>query len=157
MNPPNTPLDDTDRAILRELQADGRLSNARLSEKLALSETPCWRRLKRLEAEGYIESYQANLDRRKLGFGVVAFVQVTLGNHAGETPLRFEQQVSQLPEVLSCHNVSGDCDYLMQVVAADLDAYGAFVRDQLRRLPGVTSIRSNLSLRQLKSSSALPL
>ncbi|MDD3481769.1 Lrp/AsnC family transcriptional regulator [Azovibrio restrictus] len=157
MNPPNTPLDDTDRAILRELQADGRLSNARLSEKLALSETPCWRRLKRLEAEGYIESYQANLDRRKLGFGVVAFVQVTLGNHAGETPLRFEQQVSQLPEVLSCHNVSGDCDYLMQVVAPDLDAYGAFVRDQLRRLPGVTSIRSNLSLRQLKSSSALPL
>lgn len=157
MNPPNTPLDDTDRAILRELQADGRLSNARLSEKLALSETPCWRRLKRLEAEGYIESYQANLDRRKLGFGVVAFVQVTLGNHAGETPLHFEQQVARLPEVLSCHNVSGDCDYLMQVVAADLDAYGAFVRDQLRRLPGVTAIRSNLSLRQLKSSSALPL
>lgn len=157
MNPPNTPLDDTDRAILRELQADGRLSNARLSEKLALSETPCWRRLKRLEAEGYIESYQANLDRRKLGFGVVAFVQVTLGNHAGETPLHFEHQVARLPEVLSCHNVSGDCDYLMQVVAADLDAYGAFVRDQLRRLPGVTAIRSNLSLRQLKSSSALPL
>ncbi|HZX32309.1 MAG TPA: Lrp/AsnC family transcriptional regulator, partial [Rhodocyclaceae bacterium] len=133
MNPPNSTLDDTDRSILRELQADGRLSNAKLSEKLALSETPCWRRLKRLEAEGFIEGYQANLSRKKLGYGVVAFVQVTLGNHAGETPLLFEKLVAAMPEILSCHNVTGDCDYMMQVVSEDLDAYGAFVRDQLRK------------------------
>lgn len=156
MNPPNSTLDDTDRSILRELQADGRLSNAKLSEKLALSETPCWRRLKRLEAEGFIEGYQANLSRKKLGYGVVAFVQVTLGNHAGETPLLFEKLVAAMPEILSCHNVTGDCDYMMQVVSEDLDAYGAFVRDQLRKLPGVASIRSNLSLREVKSSTALP-
>ncbi|MFC2972284.1 Lrp/AsnC family transcriptional regulator [Azotobacter bryophylli] len=157
MNPPNAILDETDRAILRALQADGRLSNARLSEKLALSETPCWRRLKRLEAEGVIEGYQANLSRKKLGYGVVAFVQVTLGNHAGETPLLFERLVAGMPEILSCHNVTGDCDYMMQIVAADLDAYGTFVRDRLRKLPGVASIQSNLSLRDVKSSSALPI
>lgn len=156
MNSLKSALDQTDRAILRELQADGRLSNAKLSEKLALSETPCWRRLKRLEAEGFIEGYQANLSRKKLGYGVVAFVQVTLGNHAGETPLLFEKLVASMPEILSCHNVTGDCDYMMQIVAEDLDTYGTFVRDQLRKLPGVTSIRSNLSLRDVKSSTALP-
>lgn len=156
MNPLLERLDKTDLAILRELQADGRLSNAKLAEKLTLSETPCWRRLKRLEADGFIEGYQANLSRKKLGYGVVAFVQVTLGNHAGEAPLQFEKLVASMPEILSCHNVTGDCDYMLQIVASDLDAYGVFVRDQLRKLPGVTSIRSNLSLQEVKSSTALP-
>lgn len=87
----------------------------------------------------------------------MAFVQVTLGNHAGETPLLFERLVAGMPEILSCHNVTGDCDYMMQIVAADLDAYGTFVRDRLRKLPGVASIQSNLSLRDVKSSSALPI
>ena len=150
-------LDSTDIAILRALQQDGRLTNARLAEQVALSETPCWRRLKRLEADGYIDAYRADLNRRKLGFGVVAFVQITLGDHAGDAPLQFEQRVAAMPEVLSCHNVTGESDYLLQVVAADLDTYGVFVRDILRRLPGVSAIRSNLSLREIKSSHALPL
>lgn len=157
MNPPINTLDEADLGILRALQADGRLSNARLSEKLALSETPCWRRLKRLETEGFIDGYQARLNRTRLGYGVVAFLQIRLGNHAGETPLQFERLVAEMPEVLACHNVTGDCDYLMHVVATDLDAYGSFVRDRLRRLPGVTSIQSNLSLREIKASSALPI
>jgi DNA-binding Lrp family transcriptional regulator len=150
-------LDSTDIAILRALQQDGRLTNARLAEQVALSETPCWRRLKRLEADGYIDAYRADLNRRKLGFGVVAFVQITLGDHAGDAPLQFEQRVAAMPEVLSCHNVTGESDYLLQVVAADLDTYGVFVRNTLRRLPGVSAIRSNLSLREIKSSHALPL
>ena len=149
-------LDQIDLAILRELQVDGRLSNAKLSEKLSLSETPCWRRLRRLEADGFIEGYQANLSRKKLGYGVVAFVQVTLGSHAGEAPLQFEKLVASMPEILSCHNVTGDCDYMLQIVASDLETYGEFVRDQLRKLPGVTSIQSSLSLREVKSSAALP-
>jgi len=157
MNLPLSDLDQTDLAILRALQGNGRLSNAKLSEKLSLSETPCWRRLKRLEAEGFIEGYQANLSRKKLGYGVVAFVQVTLGNHAGEAPMQFEKLVAGMPEILSCHNVTGDCDYMLQIVANDLDAYGMFIRDQLRKLPGVASIRSNLSLREVKSSTILPL
>lgn len=157
MNPPKDELDQVDIRLLRALQADGRLSNAKLAEQLGISETPCWRRLKRLETEGFIQSYQANLNRKKLGYGVVAFVQVTLGNHAGEEPLQFEQLVTTLPEILSCHNVTGDCDYLLQIVASDLDAYGIFVRDKLRKLPGVTSIRSNLSLREVKTSAILPI
>ncbi|MCB1785201.1 MAG: Lrp/AsnC family transcriptional regulator [Chromatiaceae bacterium] len=156
MNVSSHDLDDTDRAILRALQTDGRLSNAKLSERLALSETPCWRRLKRLEADGFIQGYQANLSRTKLGYGVVAFVQVTLGHHAGEVPLRFEELVADMPEILSCHNVTGDCDYMMQIVAEDLDAYGTFIRDRLRNLPGVASVQSNLSLQDVKSSTALP-
>lgn len=84
-------------------------------------------------------------------------MQITLGDHAGDAPLQFEQRVAAMPEVLSCHNVTGESDYLLQVVAADLDTYGVFVRDTLRRLPGVSAIRSNLSLREIKSSHALPL
>lgn len=156
MKNPNRGLDETDRAILGALQGDGRLSNAKLSERLALSETPCWRRLKRLEAEGFIQGYQANLSRTRLGYGVVAFVQVTLGTHAGEIPVRFEELVANMPEILSCHNVTGDCDYMMQIVAEDLDAYGTFIRDRLRNLPGVASVQSNLSLQEVKSSTALP-
>lgn len=150
-------FDKTDLAILRAIQADGRLSNAKLSEKLALSETPCWRRLKRLESEGVIESYQAVLNRTKLGFGVVGFAQVTIEDHASDDPLIFEQQVANIPEILSCHNVTGNYDYLIQIVASDLDAYGAFIRDRLRKLPGVAAIHSNLSLREIKSTAALPL
>ena len=86
-------LDRTDLGILRAVQADGRLSNAKLSEKLNLSETPCWRRLKRLESEGVIEGYQAILNRKKLGFGVVGFAQVTIGDHASDDPLIFEREV----------------------------------------------------------------
>lgn len=149
-------LDKTDLAILREVQVDGRLSNSKLSEKLNLSETPCWRRLKRLESEGFIEGYKAVLSRKKLGFGVIGFVQVTIGDHASDDPLIFEREVASIPEILSCHNVTGDYDYVLQIVAEDLDAYGAFIRNRLRKLPGVASIHSNLSLREVKSTLSLP-
>lgn len=149
-------LDETDRRILALLQKDGRLSNAKLAEQLNLSETPCWRRLKRLENEGYIEGYQARLNRHKLGMGVVGFAQVTFGDHSGQAPMEFEQQMAQMPEILSCHNVSGDCDYILQIVAEDLESYGDFVRDRLRVLPGITAIRSSLSLREVKTGQQLP-
>lgn len=152
----NVAPDKTDAAILRLIQTDGRLSNARIAEQVNLSETPCWRRLKRLESEGYIQGYQAMLDRRKLGFDVLAFVLVSLGNHRGEEPVAFEQQVSQNPQILSCHNITGESDYLLQVIAPDLDSYGQFVGTVLRQLPGVTAIRSLLSLREVKLSTRLP-
>nr|WP_269203811.1 Lrp/AsnC family transcriptional regulator [Chromobacterium paludis] len=139
------------------LQQDGRLSNAKLAEQVSLSETPCWRRLKRLEGEGYIEGYRAVLNRKKLGYGVLAFVQVGFGSHTGDAPLRFEEMLQAIPQVLSCHNLTGECDYLLQVVAEDLEAFGVFVRDVLRELPGVSSIRSSLSLREVKTPSRLPL
>lgn len=150
-------LDETDIALLSLLQQDGRMSNARLAEALALSETPCWRRLKRLEERGVVEGYQANLNRRRLGFGVLALVQVCFANHADEGPAQFEALVQDIPEILSCHNVTGEADYFLQVVAKDLEGYGRFVSEVLRKLPGVTSIRSSLSLREVKASSRLPL
>lgn len=156
MNHPTAELDKIDLAILREIQVDGRLSNAKIAEKLSISETPCWRRLKRLESEGVVEGYQAVLNRKKLGYGVTGFAQITIGDHASDDPLIFEQEISNIPEILSCHNVTGDYDYLVQIVAKDLDAYGAFIRDRLRKLPGVASIHSNLSLRDVKSTVALP-
>ncbi|MFC3532364.1 Lrp/AsnC family transcriptional regulator [Vogesella facilis] len=157
MNKPRNELDATDRTILRLLQQDGTLSNPKLAEQLSLSVTPCWRRLKRLEDDGYITGYQANLDRRKLGLDVLAFVQVSFGAHGGELPNQFEAAMLAQPQVLSCHKITGDADYLLQVVAQSLDDYSQFVEQVLRRLPGVSAIHSSLALREIKAGSRLPL
>ncbi|MDE2428815.1 MAG: Lrp/AsnC family transcriptional regulator [Burkholderiales bacterium] len=150
-------IDKVDAEILDRLQRDGRLSNAKLAEQLALSETPCWRRLKRLEELGIIEGYQAILNRRKLGLGVMAFVQIVCNQHSEEVTAEFEKIIQTCPNVLTCHNTSGEADFLLQVVARDLDDYSRFVDKVLRKLPGVSSIRSNISLRELKATNRLPL
>lgn len=150
-------IDRVDIGILERLQQDGRLTNTKLALALSLSETPCWRRLKRLEDEGFIEGYQANLNRRKLGLGVMAFVQITCTEHDEDTTRAFEAIIQSSTNVLSCHNTTGEADFILQVVARDLDDYSRFVEQVLRKLPGVSGIHSNLSLRELKSSSRLPL
>ncbi|WP_028533943.1 Lrp/AsnC family transcriptional regulator [Paludibacterium yongneupense] len=150
-------LDATDLTILRLLQQDGALSNPKLAEQLSLSVTPCWRRLKRLEGEGYIKGYQANLDRRKLGYDVLAFVRLGFAVHTDDAPNRFEQIIQAYPEVLSCHKITGDADYLLQVVTVSLDSYSDFVEQVLRKIPGIHSIHSSLALREIKASSRLPL
>ncbi|RQH01155.1 Lrp/AsnC family transcriptional regulator [Paraburkholderia dinghuensis] len=150
-------LDKLDRAILGALQTDGRISNARLAETVGLSETPCARRLKRLEQDGVIERYRAVLSRRALGYGVVAFVYVRFAVHDRALANRFEREVCAIERIVSCHNVSGSADYILQIVARDLDDYGTFMRDQLRSLPGVTSVESSLSLREVKADGSLPL
>lgn len=149
-------LDRVDAKIVQRMQKDGKLSNTKLASELALSETACWRRLKRLEEEGVITDYQANLDRRKLGFGVMAFVQLTCNQHDAETTERFERTIEQCDNVMACHNTTGEADFLLQVVAIDLDDYSRFVDQVLRKLPGVSAISSNISLRELKSSTRLP-
>ncbi len=156
-NPPENELDTTDYALLALVQKDGRISNVKVAEALSLSETPCWRRLKRLEDKGYIDSYQANLNRHQLGFGVLALVQICFANHTDDAPSQFEKSVRSIPEILSCHNVTGEADYFLQIVAKDLVAYERFLRKVLRKLPGVTSIQSSLSLREVKHSTRLPL
>ncbi|AFQ48081.1 MULTISPECIES: Lrp/AsnC family transcriptional regulator [Burkholderia] len=150
-------LDRIDRGMLDMLQQDGRVSNARLAEAFSLSETSCWRRLRRLEEAGLIAGYHARLDRRKLGFGVMAFVQIVCTQHSEEVTAEFERLIQASPNVLACDNTTGEADFLLQVVAADLDDYSHFVERVLRKLPGVLSIRSNLSLRQLKSTQRLPI
>lgn len=124
-------LDKTDRAILAALQRDGRMPIARLADTVGLSETPCARRLKRLESDGYIERYRAQLSRKALGFGVVAFVLVRFAVHDRDVANRFEREILAIERILSCHNVSGTADYLLQVVARDLDDYGTFLRESL--------------------------
>ena len=154
--PPLPDLDAVNIQILSLLQTDGRMTNAKLSEKLGMSETPCWRRLKRLEESGIIEGYQANLNRRKLGLGVMAFVQLCCSEHDQAATAEFQRIVENTPNILACHNTTGADDFLLIVVARDLDDYSTFVDSTLRRLPGVTSIRSNLSLKEMKASSKLP-
>ena len=147
--------DKIDMRIMAILQEEGRLSNAKLAEKLSLSETPCWRRLKQLEQEGYIEGYQANINRRKLGLGVLAFVQISFAQQDAVNA-EFEQTIQECPNILTCHNTTGAADFLLQVVARDLDDYSHFLEEVLRKIPGVASIHSNLSLREIKSSHHLP-
>ncbi|MEQ4618440.1 MAG: Lrp/AsnC family transcriptional regulator [Corticimicrobacter sp.] len=145
-------MDDSDRHLLRLLQADATLSNAALGEHLSMSVTPCWRRRKRLEDAGVITGYRATLDRRKLGYDVMAFAQVRFGEHAGNEPDRFEQVILQRPEVLSCHKITGEADYLLTVLAADLESYGQFIENVLRKQPGVAVIQSSLVLREVKAT-----
>lgn len=149
-------LDDTDRELLRLLQEDGTLSSAALGERLSMTVTPCWRRRKRLEELGIIKDYQANLDRKKLGYDVMAFAQVRFGNHSANAPDEFEEVILKLPQVLSCHKVTGEADYVLTVLANDLESYGRFVEEVLRRQPGIASIQSSLALREVKAVSRIP-
>lgn len=150
-------MDTVDRSMLRLLQDDGSLSNAALGEKLSLSVTPCWRRRKHLEDEGVITGYHANVDRRAVGLDLLAFVQIRINIHSDQTADDFEAVIGSRPEVLSCHKVTGDADYILQVVATDLDAYGEFVERVLRRQSGVAWIQSSLTLREVKISSRIPI
>ena len=149
-------LDSVDADILECLQGNARLTNAKLAKRISLSETPCWRRVKLLEKAGVIEGYQAVLSRRKLGLGVLAFVQLGCSQHSREVTAEFQRIIEESPNVLSCHNTSGEADFLLVVVAKDLDDYSRFAESVLRVLPGVVKITSNLSLRELKSSGRLP-
>lgn len=150
-------LDVTDLKILRILQEDGRLSNTELAEQVSLSPSPCWKRLKRLEASGIIQSYQAILNRRALNLGVVAFVSILLDDHTERTCREFEAGVQAMPEIIACHNISGQYDYLLHILAGDLESYSAFALHRLRTLPGVKEMQTNFSLKEVKSSSKLPI
>ncbi len=151
-----TGFDKTDLRMMALLQQDGRLSNAKLAAELSISETPCWRRLKRLEEDGVIEGYQALLSRRKLDLGVLAFVHLSVTQHGEAVTGEIERAILAADNVLTCHNVSGDADFMLTVVAKDLDDYSRFVETTLRKLPGVSAIRSTFSLREIKASNRLP-
>ncbi len=150
-------LDEKDMGILSLLQEDGRMANAKLAERLGISEASCWRRLQRLREKGIIEGVRAILNRRALGFGVLSFVQLSCNQHSEEATRELERIVRENPNILSCHNTTGDDDFLLQVVARDLDDYSRFVETALRKIPGAINIRSNISLREVKASSRLPI
>ncbi len=149
-------LDKYDYAILSALQGDATLSIAQLAEKIGLSSTPCWKRVKRLEEEGHIESRVTLVNRRKVGLPVTVFVSVRTGDHDEKWLKNFAAAVINLPEVLEFHRMSGDVDYLLKVVTTDIDGYDRFYKKLIKaaRLSGVSSA---FSMEQIKYSTALPL
>jgi len=149
-------LDKFDQAILVALQEDGALSIAALSERIGLSTTPCWKRVKRLEDEGFIEKRVAIVNRKKVGLGVTVFVSVRTGQHDEKWLKKFAAAVATLPEVLEFHRMSGDVDYLLKVVTTDIDGYDAFYK-KLIRAAQLTGVSSAFSMEQIKSTTALPL
>jgi Lrp/AsnC family leucine-responsive transcriptional regulator len=154
---PKYGLDAIDRRIVAALQSDGRLSNVELADKVGLSPSPCPRRVRRLEQEGYIEGYRAALRREQVGLGFTVFLGVKIDGHANDRALAFERSIAEMPEVIACHLVSGEADYLLEVVTTDLAAYQRFLVGKLLNLPIVREVRSNISIQAIKAAAPLPL
>jgi DNA-binding Lrp family transcriptional regulator len=150
-------LDALDIRLLDTLQDDGRLTNVDLAERIGLSASPCWRRLRRLEEAGVIKGYQAILDRKTLGFGVTAFISVVIESHNESDAKAFEKAVMDLPEIVGCHSVSGQADFMLQVVSDDLDSYADFAMNVVRRLPGIKEMHTSFALKEIKATPKLPI
>ncbi len=143
-------LDPADKRILRELQSHGRLSNVELAERVGLSDSPCLRRVRRLEDETVIKGYSAVLDHRKIGLDIVAYIQVNLDQRSEANTAAFREAVADEPLIIECHALTGDFDFLLKVAAADLDAFADLSMKKILRYPGVNSISSSLILDVVK-------
>ena len=150
------PFDSIDQAILLALQRDARQTMAELAEQVSLSQSPCWRRVRHLEQSGVIQGYHASLSRKHLGYGVTGFIHLQMQNHTPEVTAAFEREVVALPQVVSCHNLSGNYDFLIEAVEVDLESFSALVRNKIRSLPGVKEIATSFSLKEVKAAGILP-
>jgi DNA-binding Lrp family transcriptional regulator len=150
-------LDRIDRRILRDLQADGRMTNVDLAKRAGISAPPCLRRVRALEESGFIRGYHGDINPEALGFGVTVFAQVGLTSQA-ETDLKaFEDLVRTWPEVRECHMLAGETDFLLKVVATDWDAYQKFLTTQLTAAPTVSQVKSALAIRTSKFEPGVPI
>lgn len=149
-------LDRTDLQLLDALQRDATLSMAQLGERVGLSATPCWKRIKRLQDDGYITARLAILDRKKVGLPVTVFVSVRTTQHDEKWLARFAAIVTAMPEVLEFHRMSGDVDYMLKVVTSSIDGYDRFYKKLIRQV-GLSGVSSAFSMEQIKSTSVLPL
>jgi Lrp/AsnC family transcriptional regulator len=150
-------LDEAERRILRELQRDGSQTVAQLAAKVGLSASPCWRRVDRLEREGVIRGRVALVDRRKVGLNAHIFAQVRLNAHGRANLDEFATAIQAFPEVLDAYVLMGKTDFMLRIVARDIDAYERFFFDKLSRLPGIQEITSTVALSEIKSTSELPI
>jgi Lrp/AsnC family transcriptional regulator, leucine-responsive regulatory protein len=150
-------LDRYDIQILSQLQADARLTNAELAQRVGLSAAPCWRRVRALEEAGFIKGYHAEIDRHRIGLGVLAFVRLDADRNTGERTREMEDAIRQIPEIVSCHYISGTGTFELQVVARDLDAFSQLARTVLINLPNVKDMHTSFSLGEVKASSSWPL
>ncbi len=149
-------LDAKDRSILSELQHDSRLTMQELGERTGMSSSACWRRVKSLEEAGIIDRYAVIVNTRKAGFTFSSVVHVSLARHEQKNVERFIKEVQRHPEVLQCFATSGEADFHLHVVAEDIDAYNVFLDNFIFRLPGVSQVRSNIVLKEIKADTALP-
>ena len=152
----NVTLDSTEQRILTLLQADGRMSNVDLAEQIDLSESPTFRRVKQLENSGVIQRYAAVVDQRLLGFDVTAFVQVSMEKQPDSATEAFHQRVNEEPHITECHAMSGGHDYLMKVVARNIDHFSEICMQRILKFPGVRHVESSFSLQVIKHSHTLP-
>lgn len=154
---PSSELDATDLRIIGALQNDGRLTNQALANDVGLSTSPCWRRVRQLEESGVVQAYRAAIDRRKIGFGVLAFIRVKIDSHSEIEAEEFSRSVLGLREVIACYSIAGDADFLLQVVATDLDAYADFAMSVVRRLPRIKEMETTFVLKEIKPFQGFPI
>ncbi|MGO4571406.1 Lrp/AsnC family transcriptional regulator [Microvirga sp. 2TAF3] len=150
-------LDAIDLKILTALQEDGRLTNNELADRIGLSPSPCLRRVRRLERDGFIRTYRAVLDRESVGLGLTVFVEIKVEKHSRDNARALQEALSAMPEVVSCHMVSGTADFIAEIVVPNLKAYERLLTEKLLTLPMIGDIRSNFVLTRAKSDAALPL
>ena len=149
-------MDSKDRQILSVLQAEGRLTNQELSERVNLSPSPCLRRVRMMEEAGIIKGFTALVDQKAWGLPVTVFIRIKLERHGDEAIQVFERAIAAMPEVMDCWLMTGHADYQLRVIAADLDAYERFVRGKLQKVPGIAGIDSSFAYGQVKHSQVYP-
>ena len=154
---PYIDLDGIDLRILQALQADGRLTNQQLADQVGLSPSPCLRRVRRLERDGFIRTYRAVLDRESIGLGLTVFVDIKVEKHSRDNAQALQEALTALPEVVACHMVSGSADFMAEIVVPNLKAYERLLTERLLTLPMIGDIRSNVALTRVKSDAALSL
>ena len=151
-----TTIDELDRSILAILQEEGRITNVELASRVGLTAPPCLRRMRALEEAGVIKGYHAELDPGALGYGIMVFALVSLRSQAEDDLRAFESHVATLPEVRECHMLNGEIDFILKIVAHDLQSFQTFLTSKLTPAPNVASVKTSLTIRTSKTSCGIP-
>lgn len=149
-------IDETDRILLQNLQKDGRMTNVELAARAGLTAPPCLRRVRALEEAGVIRGYHADLDAEALGYGITVFALVSLRSQAEADLCAFEEHVARLPNVRECHMLNGEIDFILKIVAHDLQAFQRFLTSELTTAPNVASVKTSLTIRTSKHEPGIP-
>jgi DNA-binding Lrp family transcriptional regulator len=150
-------LDRHDVVLLTELQRDSRQTVQQLAERVGLSSTPCWKRVKEMESAGIIRGYTALVDREKVGLSLCVIAELNLTRHSEDEVRRFEKAVADAPQIVSCYSTTGQADYVIKVLVRDIKDYEQFLHETAFKLPGVTHVRSSVVLKEVKSELRLPI